>query len=137
MVEKASRRDLCKTCAAPAKPKKDLIFAEIETADKGEKEKFCEILSNCQKDDKVFDILILEFAKNKDKRQLYASYLARFGDERALPFLLNAIEDEKISYADFEELRFTIEALGGEYNKARDFSKDRSYNLIKKDKTKS
>ena len=41
-----------------------------------------------------------------------------------MPYLLSAIENEKIDYADFEELRFAIEALGGEYDKKRDFSND-------------
>ena len=51
--------------------------------------------------------------------------------ERALPFLTVAIEKEKISYADFEELRFAIEALGGSYDKERDFSRDKSFKKIK------
>ena len=72
-----------------------------------------------------------EFAKNTDNIPLYASYLAKYGDERALPFLMTAIEGEKISYADFEELRFAIEALGGKYDKERDFSQDKTYKKIK------
>ena len=79
----------------------------------------------------MFDILVAEFAKNQNNIPLYAGYLAKYGDERALPFLNVAIEKEKISYADFEELRFAIEALGGEYNKVRDFSNDKSFKKIK------
>ena len=45
--------------------------------------------------------------------------------------ILAEIEKEKISYADFEELRFAIEALGGEYDKVRDFKNDKSYKKIK------
>ena len=44
---------------------------------------------------------------------------------------MTAIEGEKISYADFEELRFAIEALGGKYDKERDFSQDKTYKKIK------
>ena len=89
------------------------------------------ILSNCKDDDRVFDILVAEFAKNQKEIPLYAGYLAKYGDKRALPFLLASIEKEKISYADFEELRFAIEALGGEYTKERDFSADKTYKKIK------
>lgn len=110
---------------------KEDIFAVFNESDEDKKELFCEILSYSSRDDKTFDILTLQFVKNRDKTPIYASYLARFGDERALPFLMQAIEEEKISYADFEELRFAIEALGGEYNKIRDFSKDKSFKKIK------
>ena len=78
----------------------------------------------------MFDILIEQFAKNQDKIPIYAGYLAKYGDERALAFLMAQIEREDISYADFEELRFAIEALGGEYNKVRDFKKDKTYKKI-------
>jgi hypothetical protein len=85
-------------------------------------------------DDRVFDILIAEFAKNQDNIPLYAGYLSKYGDERALPFLLTAIESEKINYFDFEELRFAIESLGGTYDKKRDFTKDKIYKKIKGEK---
>ena len=83
-----------------------------------------------KKDDRVFNLLVEEFVKHGENVPLYASYLSKYGDERALPFLMTAIENEKISYADFEELRFAIEALGGEYNKTRDFSKEKTYKKI-------
>ncbi|MBQ7340297.1 MAG: hypothetical protein IJW43_05550 [Clostridia bacterium] len=110
---------------------KDLILSQFADLDDIKKERFCEVLSYASKDDKVFDLLVLEFARNKKKAYIYAGYLARYGDERALPFLLKAIEDEKITYSDFEEIRFAIEALGGEYTKERDFTKDLSYKKIK------
>lgn len=110
---------------------KEDIIAEFSESDEEKKELFSEILSYCSKDDRVFDILTLQFVKHRDKTPLYAGYVARFGDERALPFLMAAIEEEKISYSDFEELRFAIEALGGTYDKIRDFSKDKSFKKIK------
>jgi len=85
----------------------------------------------CKNDEKVYEILINEFIKHSDNVPLYAGYLAKYGDERALPFLMTAIENEKISYADFEELRFAIEALGGTYDKIRDFKSDKSFKKIK------
>ena len=110
---------------------KEDILAQFNDADDQKKACLTEILSNCQKDDRVFELLINEFLRNVSEVQLYANYLAKYGDERALPFLLTAIDNEKISYADFEELRFAIEALGGEYSKSRDFSLDKTYKKIK------
>ncbi len=110
---------------------KEEILSQYRDVNDDTKEFLTEILSGCKNDDRVFDILIEQFAKNENKIPIYASYLAKYGDDRALPFLLAEIEKEKISYADFEELRFAIEALGGEYNKVRDFKNDKSYKKIK------
>ncbi len=110
--------------------KEEVIICYNES-EESKKPFYTEILSRLKNDDRVFDILTLEFVKHKENVPLYANYLAKYGDERALPFLLNAIEDEKISYADFEELRFAIEALGGSYDKKRDFTSDKTYKKIK------
>ena len=95
------------------------------------KEYFTEILAGCKKDDRVFNILVEQFKIHPKQVPLYAGYLAKYGDDRALPILLEEIEKENISYADFEELRFAIEVLGGEYNKIRDFKADKTYGKIK------
>ncbi len=92
---------------------------------------YTDILSKTKNDDRVFNILIQEFIKHKKEMPLYLAYIIKFGDERALPYLLEAIEDTKINYADFEELRFAIESLGGTYDKVRDFSSDKTYKKIK------
>ena len=59
-----------------------------------------------------------------------ASYLAAYGDERALPVLLEAIESDAINFLEFQELKYAIEALGGEYTRERDFSEDAYYKEI-------
>lgn len=110
------------------------ILAQFKETTEDKKANLTEILSHAQKDDRVFNILIEEFVKNQDKIPEYASYLSKYGDERALPFLMTAIESEKIDYSDFEELRFAIESLGGTYEKERDFSKDKLRNKIKQPK---
>lgn len=44
--------------------------------------------------------------------------------------LLREIEREDIGFVAFQELKFAIEALGGEYEKQRDFSQDEAYKKI-------
>jgi hypothetical protein len=110
---------------------KEQVIARYKESEEDKKPYYVEILSKVSADDRVFDILTLEFVKHKENYPLYANYLAKYGDERALPFLVGAIEDENISYADFEELRFAIEALGGSYDKKRDFTADKTYKKIK------
>lgn len=110
---------------------KEQILSQFKEVSEDKKANLTEILSNCKKDDRVFDILVAEFCKHQENTPLYATYLSKYGDERAIPFLMTAIESQKISYAEFTELRFAIEALGGTYDKERDFSADKTYKKIK------
>lgn len=110
---------------------KEKVLALYNQSQERVKEYLVEILVGCSKDDRVFDILIEQFCLNTQNVPLYANYLAKYGDERALPYLMKEIEKEKITYADFEELRFAIEALGGEYNKIRSFKADKTFEKIK------
>ncbi|MCD8306978.1 MAG: hypothetical protein LUD51_01920 [Clostridia bacterium] len=87
--------------------------------------------------DDIFRILIDEFRTEADNIPLKAGLLAAYGDERALPYLQDRIEEEGISYVDFRELKFAIEALGGTYTGERDFSDDRYYEIIKAHDTSS
>ena len=90
-----------------------------------EREYMLEILSRCkQKDDEVFEILLNEFRTAPDDIPMHASYLASYGDERALPVLLDYIDRDETNYLEYHELKYAIEALGGEYNMVRVFSAD-------------
>jgi hypothetical protein len=86
-----------------------------------------EILSRLKnKDDEVYNILLSAFLSGEET-PIRASYLAAYGDERALPYLMKKIEDTTIGFVEFQELKYAIEALGGEYDEPRDFSADKDY----------
>ena len=96
-----------------------------------EREYMLEIMSrSAKKDDGVFEILVKEFRSDPDNVPMHASYLAAYGDERALKYLLDKIDQDGISFIEYQELKFAIEALGGEYKKVRDFSSDPYFQLI-------
>ncbi|MGN1372762.1 MAG: hypothetical protein ACI4VK_01790 [Candidatus Coproplasma sp.] len=96
------------------------------------REYMLEILSRCVlKDDKIFEILLNEFRTSGEDVAIHASYLASYGDERALPYLLDKIDEEGITFAEYQELKYAIESLGGTYEKERDFSADPYYQIIK------
>lgn len=87
-----------------------------------------EILSRVKgKEERIFKALLDAFLADVDKVPMHASYLAAYGDERALPHLLQRIQKESIGFVEFQELKYAIEALGGEYNEPRDFSADKDY----------
>ena len=86
-----------------------------------------EILSRVkQKQDCIYEVLLSAF-KTDENLPMRASFLAAYGDERALPTLLKRIEDRTIGFVEFQELKYAIEALGGEYDEPRDFSDDKDY----------
>ena len=92
---------------------------------------FADILSNYPGDERIFDLLMERFNKCDDRVALFASYLAKFGDDRALPSLEKAARDEHINYLDFVEVSSAIEALGGERPAEREFSGDPYYESLK------
>lgn len=95
------------------------------------KEYMLEILSKVKaRDEEVYQLLLTAFLTDADNLPMHASYLAAYGDARALEPLLKAIEDESIGFVEFQELKYAIEALGGEYDEPRDFSADRDYLAI-------
>ena len=86
-----------------------------------------EIISRIkQKEDRFFNALMSAFADGENV-PMKASYLAAYNDERALPALFERIEDRTIGFVEFQELKYAIEALGGEYTEPRDFSDDKDY----------
>ncbi len=90
-----------------------------------EVELMLEILSRVkEKDERVFEILTKELRTAEEEMPMRASYLAAYGDERALPLLLDMIAREEINFLQFTELKYAIEALGGSYNEERDFTAD-------------
>ena len=89
-----------------------------------------EILSRVKiRDERVYETLLTAFLSG-DNTPMRAGYLAAYGDERALEHLLKRIEREDINFVEFQELKYAIEALGGEYDTPRDFTNDKDYLAI-------
>lgn len=94
---------------------KEYLIAEYSDCDSG-KQYLVEIMSKTLPDDRIFNILLDEFKNNRDNTALYANYLAVYGDDRAIPYLTDRIEESGITYYDFKEIKNAIEELGGEYD---------------------
>ncbi len=88
-----------------------------------------DVLVNYPGYEPVYQAAIRLFRARPDRRALFASYLAKLGDERALPDLMRAAEDRTTGYVDWIELRSAIERLGGTAPQ-RDFSDDPDYEVL-------
>lgn len=137
LADPSTGEDIKNRCADFIKQKADLALekALANYAAGVEKEYMLEIMSrSVVRDDRVFEILVKELRTDPENVPMHASYLAAYGDERALPVLLDKIEEEGISFIEYQELKFAIEALGGEYDKERDFSDDEYFKAVKSQK---
>ncbi len=134
LCDPSSSEDIKNRCVDLVKEKADVVAAEAKRNYHSgtEKEYMLEILSRTVvKDDEVYNILINEFRSDPENVPMHAGYLAAYGDERALPVLLDKIDEDGITFVEYQELKFAIESLGGVYEKERDFSNDPYYQLIK------
>lgn len=93
-------------------------------------EAFLDILVNYPGPKQIFDLAVRLFKENPNRRALFASYLGKLGDDRALPVLMEAANDDKCGYMDFIELRSAIEELGGEAPE-REFFEDAEYEALR------
>ena len=82
-------------------------------------------------DEDVFRFALEQFKTTRDKRALYAGYLAKLDDDHALEALLDVAEGDDVTYTDFIEIRSAIERLGSEAP-VRDWSHDPSYQAFKR-----
>ena len=100
-------------------------------ADEEGTEALVDVLAAYPGDQDVFDFALNQFKTRKDKRALYAGYLAKLEDDHALEALLDVAEGDDVSYTDFIEIRSAIERLGSEAP-VRDWSHDPTYRAFKR-----
>ena len=92
---------------------KEKIIAVYVTNPRG-KENLIEIMTRKSRDDRITEILCHELKADEKNLALNAGYVARYGDERALPVLSDLVAKDGLTYYDFKELKNAIEDLGGE-----------------------
>lgn len=107
------------------------VIEALGGANEAGREAFLDTLCNFRGDDRTLNLALDMFVRNDDRTALFASYLEKLGDDRALPHLLRAVSERKLSYLDFIELRNAIESLGGEVAEIPDFTGDPYYETLR------
>ena len=108
------------------------ILSALDSAKETARDIFADILSNYPGQEKTFELLMERFVHCEDRHALFASYLAKFGDDRALPILMAAALDDRTNYLDYVEIVSAIDALGGDRPPERDFNGDPYYESLKR-----
>lgn len=106
------------------------ILQELPKANAAGEEALLEVLSHFPGNEQIYRLAIRLFRERKERRALFAGYLAKLGDDRALPDLIAAAQEEKLPYLTFIEIRNAIETLGGTCPE-RNYEDDPEYDALR------
>lgn len=132
LEEPSDKGDLCaEALMSMGESVVEPILATLSSAGQTGRDIFADVLSNYPGDERIYELMIERFVTRDERRALFASYLAKLGDERAIPMLKEAAQSPDINYLDYVEVVNAIEALGGERPPEREFSGDPYYESLK------
>ncbi len=110
---------------------KEPVLQRMENASGAAQAAFLDVLCNFPGDDRIYNYVVDAFNRCYDRRALYASYLGKLGDERAVEPLKKSLTLSDLNYLDYIEIVNAIEALGGEVEASREFNGDPFYESLK------
>lgn len=132
LEEPSDKGDLCaEALMSMGESVVEPILAALSGARQTGRDIFADVLSNYPGDERIYELMIERFVTRDERRALFASYLAKLGDERAIPMLKEAAQSPDINYLDYVEVVNAIEALGGERPPEREFSGDPYYESLR------
>ena len=132
LEEPSDKGDLCaEALMSMGESVVEPILATLSGAGQTGRDIFADVLSNYPGDERIYELMIERFVTRDERRALFASYLAKLGDERAIPMLKEASQSPDINYLDYVEVVNAIEALGGERPPEREFSGDPYYESLR------
>lgn len=108
------------------------ILAALPDAAEAAETVFLDVLCNFPGDERIYALALRKFVAATDNRALYASYLGKLGDPRAISALEAAAGASDTNYLDFIEISNAIEELGGDAPPERDFSGDPYFESLKR-----
>ena len=117
-------KNLGEACVVP-------ILDRMENAPAAAQDIFLDVLCNFPGNERIYSYVENAFKTRFDQRALFASYLAKLGDARAIEPLRASLMSQDINYLDYIEIVNAIEALGGEVDDSRDFSGDPYYESLR------
>lgn len=106
------------------------ILQQIGNANEAGKEALLEVLSHFPGNEQIFQLMMDAFMNQPQKQALFAGYLAKLGDVRAIPALTEAAKQPDVPYLTFIEIRNAIETLGGECPE-REYEDDPEYEALR------
>lgn len=90
-----------------------------------------EICTNFPGDDRILERLLSKLRNRPEQRALYASFLGKLGDPRAIEPLKSLLTLTDLGYLEYIELRNAVEELGGDPGEERTFYGDPDYEAMR------
>ena len=106
------------------------IIQELPKANRAGMEALLDVLADYPGPEQTYRLAMELFEKVPSKRAIFAGYLAKIGDPRAIPDLIKAAENDECTYLNYIEIRNAIEELGGDCPD-REFIDDPEYEALR------
>ncbi|MBE5761533.1 MAG: hypothetical protein E7334_06010 [Clostridiales bacterium] len=108
----------------------DQLTEAYKDANEFGKARLLDVMAYVKNDERVYEAIRDAFISG-DNYALHASYLLKYGDDRALEMLTRVIDAPDITYVEYIEIRNAIEGLGGLVEGERDFTGDKDYEALR------
>lgn len=92
---------------------------------------YLDVLLDCSTDPRLYDWAVYGLRNQPEHREVFASFLLRLGDERAVEPLSQLLNSQDLGYLQYMEICNAIESLGGEVRVVREFSGDADYEQLR------
>jgi len=109
----------------------DALLARYDKAPEYGQMRILGICANFPGDDRILNYMLDKLRNRPDQRALYASFLGKLGDPRAIDALKPFLTLSDIGYLDYIELRNAIEELGGDPGEERTFYGDPDFEAMR------
>ena len=109
-----------------------MMLERLEGASPSALATYLDLLCNFPGDERIYQYTLREFLNRPDQRAMFAAFLGKLGDRRAIEPLSRTMEMADINYLDYLEIANAIEMLGGEAGERdRDFTGDPYYESLR------
>ena len=107
------------------------LLERYDGASESGQQRILGICANFPGDDRILGHMLDKLRNRPEQRALYASYLGKLGDPRAIDAIKPFLTLTDLSYMDYIELRYAIEELGGDPGEERTFYGDPDYETMR------
>ncbi|MDO4356277.1 MAG: hypothetical protein Q4E13_07200 [Clostridia bacterium] len=108
-----------------------LLLSAMEGAEEAARCAYLDVLLDCSDDPRLFDWALYGLHNQPERRVVYASFLLRLGDARAIEPMQQMLRMTDLRYVDFMEIANAVESLGGEVTVHREFAGDADYEQLR------
>ena len=109
----------------------EALLERYDAANEQAQSRILGICTNFPGDDRIFNYLVDKLRNRPEQRSLYASFLGKLGDPRAIEPLKSFLTLTDITYLDYIELRNAVEELGGDAGEERTFYGDPDFEAMR------